>query len=214
MRKKVLQPGQIVVPAEYELGDESSLKRYFEMYHYGQGDVPPIIVAKANTIKEKERQQRLRNRLHRIDKWGAMSPLNYLQATHYIASIQDEFRWYSTLIKHAPYCLLDGNHRSTAATLTHSPIQAIELHCDEDVAQIKKMIEEGDLSGHGSLETSHSLRDLVLSFEEFCLGGKTTLNNMGRMKDVRTVKDRIDKLVSEGRLPRYMAEQYLHGQSH
>src|SRR3989338_8017783 len=45
MERRILQPEQIIVPGEYELGNESILKIYFRVFDRGHGgDLPPIIV--------------------------------------------------------------------------------------------------------------------------------------------------------------------------
>jgi len=45
MERRILQPDQIIVPGEYELGNESILKIYFRVFDRGHGgDLPPVIV--------------------------------------------------------------------------------------------------------------------------------------------------------------------------
>jgi len=45
MKELILKPEQIIVPGEYELGNESILKIYFRIFERGHGkDLPPVLV--------------------------------------------------------------------------------------------------------------------------------------------------------------------------
>ncbi|MBI1970448.1 hypothetical protein HYS47_01750 [Candidatus Woesearchaeota archaeon] len=60
MERRILQPEQIIVPGEYELGNESIVKIYFRVFDAGHGvDLPPVIVARADVVSEEQRQKRL-----------------------------------------------------------------------------------------------------------------------------------------------------------
>jgi hypothetical protein len=59
MIERILQPSQIVVPGEYEVGNESILKIYHRIFDKGHGnDLPPVIVAKPLTVEEREGRYR------------------------------------------------------------------------------------------------------------------------------------------------------------
>ena len=46
MENRILQPEQIIVPGEYEVGDEQILNIYFRVFDRGNSkDLPPVIVA-------------------------------------------------------------------------------------------------------------------------------------------------------------------------
>ena len=121
---------------------------------------------------------------------------------------QEAYSEYSKLINESRFYLLDGNHKSAAATLTRNPIYALELQSDEDIAKIRKMIERGELFDFKRRETS--LKNLVISFEEYALGEESQLSP-NDVEQIRTVQQRIDELTSNGDLPQYMKERYLSG---
>jgi len=53
------------------------------------------------------------------------------------------------------------------------------------------------------------LRKLILSFEEYILGNH--YGNDMHIEDFNTVRERINRLTSNGDLPRYMKDRYLRG---
>ncbi len=62
------------------------------------------------------------------------------------------------------------------------------------------MASDGEVFGFERSEKS--VRELVKGFEEYLFD---------HIEDARTVKKRIDMLVSEGDLPKYMADRYRKG---
>ena len=145
MERRILQPEQIIVPGEYELGNESILKIYFRIFDRGHGaDLPPVIVAH-----------------HSIGNRGEEF---YELNQHLIGSYRDKLDRY--LEQGSEYFLLDGNHKAVASALLHQPIRTLELQTDKDLEKIKEMVEKGELFNwkHGSA----SLREIVNDFEDFC----------------------------------------------
>lgn len=213
MRRISLPSEKILVPGEYELGNESILQIYFRVFCKGNGgDLPPIIVARSDIVSTLERQTRLNDELRLNIEWGRFAKnRGSIWAEDTVnEAIQNRPLNYQTFekkIAEAPYYLIDGNHRSAAATLTHRPIQSLELQGDDDFEEIRRMIETGELFGFSREE--ESLRGLVLGFEQHILGdwsgGGVGLDNF------KTVKERVDLLVSAGELPQYMIDYYKKG---
>lgn len=145
MERRILQSGQIIVPGEYELGNESILKIYFRVFGRVHGaDLPPVIVAHHSLGNRGEEYYELnkcavgdyRNKLERYVKQGS------------------------------EYFLLDGNHKAVASALVHQPIRALELQTDKDLKKIRKMVERGELFDWN--HESDSLMQIVNDFEFFC----------------------------------------------
>lgn len=119
--------------------------------------------------------------------------------------ITQDYAQFRRVIQGAPFYLLDGNHKSAAATLTHNPIYALELQSSKDIKEVRRMIRCGELFDFKRPETS--LEEIATAFEEYCLGEANSIGR-GKMGNVRTVRQRIDELASNGDLPAYMKERY------
>ena len=205
MERRILQPEQIIVPGEYELGNESILKIYFRIFDRGHGkDLPPVVVVNSGLITKQARQERLQEQIVYMkkseeanEKIHAPYGASYLMAKPAIQETEERYRKIEGKLESAPYYLIDGNHRTAAAALTHSPISALELQGDGDFEEIKKMIERGKLFDFKRPETS--LQTLVLEFENCVLK---------YIECCKTIRERIDELISNGNLPPYMKERY------
>jgi hypothetical protein len=177
MKEITLQPEQIIVPGEYNYGKKSILQIYFRIFDMEHGkDLPPSIVIWKDNINS-----------------------SYLNDAFSRGQGQEEF--YQKLIESkAEYLLLDGNHKSIAATLCHSPIHSLELEKSSDIAKVIKMVENGELFNFPHDETT--LVELANGF---------IYNIFSTGRTIMTVKERVDLLASNGHLPQYMKERYLKG---
>ncbi len=209
MEKRTLQPQQIIVPGEYELGNESILRIYFRVFSKGYGEaLPPVIVARSDLIGEKERAERLERFIENEESWLRKfrnDEIDKRKIAKEIADKGEAYRRLSAAITRAQYYLIDGNHKTAAATLANAPIYALELQFDEDITKARKMVEEGELFDFKMPE--QSLRELVLSFEEYLLGSE--IGGDYHIEDLRTVQERVDELVCNKDLPQYMIDRYL-----
>lgn len=205
MERRLLQPEQIIVPGEYELGNESILKIYFRVFDRGHGgDLPPVIVTTAGSF------ERLQDRLEEGYKmWEDQKP-------EIVAQRREDYGALFEVLKQHPYLLIDGNHKTAAATLTHNPIPALELQRDEDFEEIERMVEKGELFDFKRPERSlDKLRD---SFVAHCLTLGDIAARYGllsstspKVRYTKTIRERIDELTSNGDLPKYMKERYHRG---
>lgn len=179
MEKKILQPGQIIVPGEYELGEEQILKIYFGVFNRRCGEImPPAIVAH-------------HSKGDRLKYYGASS--NEAVIRNYKEKLE------RLISQGAEYFLLDGNHRTVAAALTHNPIFVLELQTDKDLKEINKMVESGRLYDWVH-EDEDSLLKIVNAFEN---------SASDSLKHMVTVEERVKQLVSNYDLPKYMQDIYL-----
>ena len=96
----------------------------------------------------------------------------------------------------AEYLLLDGNHKTTATTLCHVAPSVLELETNQDLGEARKMVERGELFNFPHEE--ERLSDIADSFIGFLF----------EKKYVRTLRQRVDELTSNGDLPKYMKERY------
>ena len=212
MEKRILQPEQIIVPGEYELGNESIFKIYFRVFDRGHGgDLPPVIISKHNVLEDNI-EKRMRSAVQAVLSWrdhakssGAVFADD--TADEKIRKIMDIYPLFLTKTRESEYYLIDGNHKSAAATLTHQPIYALELQSNKDLAEVRRRVRKGELFDFKRPETS--LRKLILSFEEYILGDH--YGNDMHIEDFNTVRERINRLTSNGDLPRYMKDRYLRG---
>lgn len=145
MERRILRPEHIIVPGEYELGNESILKIYFRVFNRGHGeDLPPVIVTHYSQGDQ----------LKRFD-----NPSNKKIVGAYRQKLDD-------FVKNgAEYFLLDGNHKAVAAALTHNPILALELQAEGDILEIQRMVERGDLFDWN--HESQSLVEIANQFEDY-----------------------------------------------
>ncbi|MDO8509170.1 MAG: hypothetical protein Q7S27_05810 [Nanoarchaeota archaeon] len=204
MREIELQPEQILVPGEYKLGNESILKIYYRIFDRDHGrDLPPVITARADFISESQRQERFERKIEMLNR--QIKEFRAVDAGYFLPLVKKDFETFSVLIKKSPYYLLDGNHRSAAATLTHNPIRALEIENDDDISKIEEMVEKGGVFDFKFKEKD--LYTLLSSFEDYCLGEEHAIGR-GKIDKVKSVRERVDALVSNGDLPQYIIDKY------
>ncbi|MBS3075985.1 hypothetical protein J4429_06040 [Candidatus Pacearchaeota archaeon] len=215
MRTRKLKPEQIIVPGEYYLENESILKIYFRIFERGHGnDLPPVVVTSPVHFDYFQRlNANLKKDIQSLSDWPKRNPFvtlgdiaNAIERLRTNCQIEkekyfpiiDRLKVYSEN-QGSIYLLLDGNHRTTAATLNHKLISALEVQTDEDLKEIRKMVERGALFDFKRGEKS--LSELVNAFYEFC---------GSRIEETNSVKERIEELVSNGKdFPQYMKDKYL-----
>jgi hypothetical protein len=202
MKNIQLEPNQIIVPGEYELGSEAILKIYFRMFDKGHGkDLPPVIVTPKTNHRDYEALIK-KNTLKKGSFAGYIigpERAGYLDIGGALDYFKKRYNLFDEKIGGATHYLMDGNHRSVAAALTHQPVSALELQTDKDLEEVRNLAEQGHLTDFNRKE--ESLSGLISSFEEYCLDNRHT----------KTVQERVDELTSNGDLPQYMKDRYLEG---
>jgi hypothetical protein len=176
MERKMLQPEQIIISGDYELGNNKILQIYFRIYDRGhREDIPPVIVINKNKIRPSYVREKLQ----------------YMIATDLYQKIMSS---------KAEYLLLDGNHRSVAATLYHNPIDSLEIQVTKDINLAKKMVKQGEL-----FDFPHEEKSLTALAHAFFS------HIVFHADEIMTLRERVDKFTSKGIVPHYMKEKYLRG---
>ncbi len=166
MKHKLLRPNQIITLRDYPLYNPHILRIYFRVFSKNQGKIlPPCpVIHKSSGIPFVK----------------GRNGYNALLATF--------------LDKHpdAEYFLLDGSHKTTAATLSRKLIPVVIIEKDEDFMIAKKLIKKGEFFGWYSVE--NSIKEAVNNLAKHHFGAKNFL----------TVEDKARLMVKNKDVPDYM----------
>ncbi len=167
------------MPGEYELGNEAILKIYFRVFDKGEGEIlPPCLVTHKSRIQS-----------------------NHLRKTYANEKKADEF-YQRLMATDSEYLLFDGNHKSVAETLCHTPIDSLELQTGKDVREVRRMVRNGELFNFPHEE--NSVIKIANAFIDYLFSPGYEM--------IMTVEERVEKLASNGDLPKYMTDRYLRGE--
>lgn len=97
--------------------------------------------------------------------------------------------------KKIKYILIDGTHKTTALTLTHKSVHAMILKTDQDIKEVKNLIEVGEIFGIYKIETIK---------EEL----KKMANHFKNAKFFESVEDKTKRMVKEEAIPKFMIDYY------
>ena len=185
MKKITLQPEQIIVPYEYELGNESILNIYFRVFDRGHGeDIPPVLVARPS-----------------------LSDRGFL-LRHFADSTKEKFKKYFRTIDEMVdvFYLMDGNHKGIAAALCHAPIKAIELQNDDDLEELENMVKTGEYFNLPEFPFEyHEMGKVVGKLRS----AVTYLEERQSLREMLTLRQRVNRLASEKDFPQYMKDRYI-----
>lgn len=170
MKNKLLHPRQIITLRDYPVYNEHILRIYFRIFMKSQGKIlPPCpVIHKSFGIP------------HVVGKDFKSIKYNKLLKKF----LKDHPR--------AEYFLIDGSHKTTAATLAHKLIPAMVIEQDKDFKKVKKLIKTGELFGWYSVENSIKEAIKVLAKHHF------------GTKKFMTVEDKAKKMVKDKVVPRHM----------
>ena len=212
MKKKEVSLDEILLPGESEYRDEDRLRLYHRMYDEGCDEVvDPIIVTSPGPLDEYKKQ---------MDEYfenKADNPMNSVRINQSIDQRQNEAEHVFQKVEEYGLWLLDGTHRSIAATLNgREHIDALEVEEDSDIQELEQMIQSGELINFPhSGKKLDEMRESFLSYAMGYTSGKlppkgVTLGTDSRVQVKGTVKDYFNTLIekSEGEegLPNYMIE--------
>ena len=125
MKHKLLRPNQIITLRDYPLYNEHTLRIYFRVFMKNQGKIlPPCPV------------------IHKSLGIPFVSGKD-TKSKRYNAILRDFLEKHP----HSEYFLLDGSHKTTAATLSHKLIPALVIEHDRDFKEAKRLIESGEFFG-------------------------------------------------------------------
>lgn len=174
MRYKLLHPNQIITLRDYPLYNPHILKIYFRIFSKNQGKIlPPCpVIHKSSGIP-------------------------------FARGKDSKSKKYNTLLKNflaknlkAEYFLLDGSHKTTAATLSKKMIPAVIIEKDQDFKEAKKLIKKGNFFGWYSLE--NTINEAINTLVKHHIGTKKFL----------TVEDKTKLLVKNYKVPAYIISYF------
>jgi hypothetical protein len=173
MRRLDLNPDKIVTLTDFPVHHEQCLKIYFRIFERGLGRiVPPCpVIHKSTRIP--------------FMKGRGLKAKTYNQALN------------SFLAKHpeTEYFLLDGTHRTTAATLCHRKIPVMVFKTNNDISAARKRVARGELF---SLTTGSTIKAAAKTLEE----------HFSETLVFQTVAEKTQRMVKEKAVPKYMINTY------
>ena len=210
MKKKNVSLDDILLPHQSEYRDEDRLKIYHRLYDKGFDEaVDPIIVTSPGPLDEykKDMDEYFENK--------ADNPRNSVRINQSIDQRQNEAEHVFQKVEEYGLWLLDGTHRSIAATLDgREHIDALEVEEDSDIQELEQMIQSGELinfphSGKNLDEMRESFLSYAMGYDSSGLPPKgVTLGTDSKVRLQGTVNDLAETLVMEENIPRYMIDEY------
>tara|TARA_Y100000034_G_scaffold131884_1_gene193594 strand:+ start:786 stop:1322 length:537 start_codon:yes stop_codon:yes gene_type:complete len=174
MIRKNLHPNQIITLRDYPLYNQQILKIYFLVFHKRQGKIlPPCPVIHKSV------------------------------AIPYSKGKNTKSKTYNTFLKKyleknpkAEYFLLDGGHKSSAATLAHKKIPVFVISNNQDLKKAKKLKTSGKLLGWHTIEKS--IKDVMKDLTKHHFGTKEFL----------TVEDKVRRMVKNKDISKHLIHFY------
>lgn len=173
MKIKNLQPNEILTTKDFPVHNSHILKIYFRICAKGhQKILPPTPVMPIS------------NGLPLLDGKSKK-----------ILEYNKRIKEYIKKNKRIKYILVDGNHKTTALTLTHKLIHSMILRTGKDISEVKDLIEAGEIFGIYKIDNI-----------------KTELKKMAKhFKDAKffeSVEDKTKRMVREKVIPKFMIDYY------
>lgn len=174
MKNTLLNPKQIITLRDYPVYNEQILKIYFRIFQKGQGKILPAcpVIHKSTAIpfvNGKDFKSKRYNTL--LEKYLKKNPKT-------------------------EYFLLDGSHKTTAATLARKKIPVLLIEKDNDLSAGRELIRTGELFGWYMIEKSVKAAVKELAKHHF------------GTKKFWTVEDKVKKMVKNKDIPEYMILYY------
>jgi len=200
MIERKLSGNDLIVPGDYGIGDMGKLMIYHRVFYRGGGDVlPPVVAVRYDASPG--RKTFLDAETEKFIEWAeSVKGDNPYAMKTAEAKIKELGRKYAALAEKAGsscWCLIDGVHRSTAASLAGMPVGVLDLETDEDICRVDEMVRRGMLFHFPRDE--RSIEDLLYSFEEAVI--ERDHESTGPM----SVSEMAEMLSDSGELPPYMS---------
>jgi len=170
MRYKLLRPNQIITLRDYPLYNQHILRIYFRIFSKNQGKILPpcpVIHKSLGTPLVSGRDAKSKKHNALLNGFLDKNP-------------------------DAEYFLLDGSHKTTAATLSKKMIPVVIIEQDKDFKEAKKLIKSGEFLGWYSVE--NSIKDTLDELAKHHMGSEKFL----------TVEDKSKLLVKNKDVPDYI----------
>lgn len=167
MQIKQLNANQIITLTDFPVHSEHILKIFFLVYRKKCAKIiPPCPV---------------------MDK--------SLVIPYFSGKLKDIFSKFAIQNPQAKYFLLDGSHKTTAASLTRSKIAAMIFRNDNDIKKAKKMVKTGELF---SLTVANTIAANAIELK----------NHFNKNKVFRTVEQKTELMVKKKVISPYMINYY------
>ncbi len=179
MKHKFLQPNKIITLRDYPVYNEHVLKIYFRIFSQNcRKAIPPCpVIHKSLGVPYSKRKDKKANKYNEFLE-------NFLKNN-----------------PTAEYFLIDGSHRTTAATLANKKIPVMLLENKKDFEEAKKLTKKGDMFGWHLIE--NSVEKALTELSKHHIGTKAFL----------TVEDKTKLMVKEKIIPEYMIRYYKKNKS-
>jgi len=167
-----LRPNQIITLRDYPLYNQHILRIYFRIFSKDQGEIlPPCPVIHKSSgipfVSGKDARSKKHNAL--LNDFLDKNP-------------------------NAEYFLLDGSHKTTAATLSKKMIPVVVIEQDKDLKEAKKLIKSGEFFGWYSVE--NSIKDIISELAKHHIGSERFLTVEDKSKLLIKNKDVPDYIIS------------------
>ena len=174
MKKKLLRPDQIITTQDYPVHNAHILVIFFRVFSKGYGKIlPPVPVFHISSgipyVKGKDAKSKRYNNL--LSKYLKKNP-------------------------RAKYFLIDGGHKTSAATFARKLIPAMVMENDKDFAKVRRLQQKGEFFGFN--RPPKTLKACIRETAEHHFG----------TKKLWTVEDKVKKMVKNKDVPKYMIVAY------
>lgn len=167
MKTVELPSNQVITLHDFPLHSEQVLKLYFRMYEQGCGHiVPPSPIIHIRFVQ------------------GAFDGKTKEVLSKWLRA-NDQVQ----------YFLLDGSHKTTAATLAKESLRCMVFEKDEDIAEAKELVNSGQLMSLTLEDTIQKNVDILKGYFE-------------KDPTFQTVEDKTQRMVDEAVIPDYMILYY------
>lgn len=162
-----LQPEAVITTRDFPVYNTEVLERYFAIYKNGRvNSLPPVPIMHVDRVTTYFNEPEI--------------------------SVLNEFL---TQNPKTEYFLLNGSHRTTAATLTGNGVNGLLLEKVPDIEDLRTTTLKGNAY-------EHRLKNTI---EENIMG---LVNHFIGTEAFQTVRQKTDRMVEEGVVPTYMIEYY------
>jgi len=167
---KGLSPNQIITLHDFPLHSEQVLKLYFRIFEQGCGKiVPPCPVLRRELVE-----------------------VSFCEKT------KDAYEEFINLSPQVEYFLLDGGHKTTAATLAGAKVNVMVFREDKDIEEAKKLVTRGEVI---SLTVGDTIQGCIEELKGY----------FDKKPVFQTVEEKTLQMIEERVIPEYMIEFYKGG---
>lgn len=172
MRIKKIKPSEIITTKDFPVHNEHILKIYFKVCKTDPGILPltPVISLSKKIPFSKTKDKKSKDYNKKLK--------GFLEKN-----------------KRVKYLMIDGSHKTTALTLTGNDINCMIIEKDEDIFEIRQLIEAGEVF---SLSSEDTIKDILNEME----------NHFKTAKFLETVESKTLRMINKKVIPKFMIDYY------